>query len=161
MTRWAKDVMPDNAWPEYPRPHMTRPDWLNLNGLWDYEITSRNAKCPDFASREKILVPYPIESALSGVKHSLRTEDRLWYSRTFSIPDVWSGQRVLLHFGAVDWETKVYINERLVGEHVGGYLPFWFDITDALRIGENRLVVSVWDPTDDHWQQHGKQVKRP
>jgi len=161
MTRWAKDVKPDCPWPEYPRPQLTRPEWQNLNGLWDYAILPHTAKLTDFSSQGQILVPYPVESALSGVKRPLRTGERLWYSRTFSIPDGWHGQRVLLHFGAVDWETQVFVNDRLVGEHVGGYLPFWFDITDALAAGQNTLAVAVWDPTDEHWQQRGKQVRNP
>jgi beta-galactosidase/beta-glucuronidase len=160
MTRWAKDVTPENTWREYPRPQMTRPDWLNLNGLWDYAIASKTQDiAPDFHGQ--ILVPFPIESALSGVKRPLRTEELLWYRRTFSIPSAWRGRRILLHFGAVDWEAKVFVNGRPVGEHVGGYLPFWFDITDALVNSDNELVVSAWDPTDTHWQQRGKQVRKP
>ncbi|HEY5271300.1 MAG TPA: sugar-binding domain-containing protein [Anaerolineales bacterium] len=160
MTRWAKDVTPENTWREYPRPQMTRPDWLNLNGLWEYAIASKTQEiAPDFHGQ--ILVPFPIESALSGVKRPLRTEELLWYRRTFSIPSAWGGRRILLHFGAVDWEAKVFVNGQPVGEHVGGYLPFWFDITDALVNSDNELVVSAWDPTDTHWQQRGKQVRKP
>ncbi len=160
MTRWAKDVTPENTWREYPRPQMTRPDWLNLNGLWDYAIAVKTQDiAPDFHGQ--ILVPFPIESALSGVKRPLRPGELLWYRRKFSIPSAWRGRRTLLHFGAVDWEAKVFVNGRTVGEHVGGYLPFWFDITDVLVNGDNELVVSVWDPTDTHWQQCGKQVREP
>jgi len=160
MTRWAKDVTPENTWREYPRPQMRRPDWLNLNGLWEYAITSIMLdNVPDF--REQILVPFPIESALSGVKRPLRSEELLWYRRTFSIPPAWQWKRVLLHFGAVDWETKVFVNSQRVGEHVGGYLPFWFDVTNHLNIGENELTVAVRDPTDAYWQQRGKQVREP
>jgi len=171
MTRWAKDVTPENVWREYPRPQMTRPDWSNLNGLWEYLITDRgqvtpiagNAKSGDFALREKgeILVPFPIESALSGVRRPLGSEELLWYLRTFSVPENWRGKRILLHFGAVDWEAMAWVNGREAGRHVGGYLPFWFDITDLLVNGDNELVLSVWDPTDDHWQQRGKQVREP
>jgi beta-galactosidase/beta-glucuronidase len=162
MTRWAKGVSPDNVWQEYPRPQMTRPDWLNLNGLWDFWITERT----DNTKRRlegKILVPFPIESALSGVKHPLEAGELLCYRRVFSIPEAWRGKRILLHFEAVDWETKVFINNHLVGEHAGGYLPFWFDITDYLAVGEaqTELTVSVWDPTDTHWQPRGKQVLNP
>jgi beta-galactosidase/beta-glucuronidase len=160
MTRWAKDVTPENAWLEYPRPQMTRPDWLNLNGLWEYAITSKTqVGAPDFYGQ--ILVPYPIESALSGVKCSLHAKEQLWYRRVFSIPPAWRGKRILLHFGAVDWETKVFVNNQPVGRHVGGYLPFWFDITEEINEGENELTVSVWDPTDTYWQQRGKQVREP
>jgi beta-galactosidase/beta-glucuronidase len=160
LTRWAKDVNPENVWPEYPRPQMTRPQWLNLNGLWEYAITPRSQEqLPDFNGQ--ILVPFPVESALSGVKCPLHGEERLWYRRMFFVPPKWCGECILLHFGAVDWEAKVTINGRMVGEHTGGYLPFWFDITDLLKSGENVLVVSVLDPTDTHWQQRGKQVMKP
>ena len=172
MTRWAKDVRPDNVWPEYPRPQMRRTDWLNLNGLWGYSIVPKD-QLIESDMQGQILVPFPVESALSGVKRDLRTEDRLWYRRILTIPEKWRGKRILLHFEAVDWETKVFINEQLVGEHVGGYLPFSFDITDFLLPapdegvadddgdGVNDLLISVWDPTDDHWQQRGKQMNRP
>jgi beta-galactosidase/beta-glucuronidase len=162
MTRWAKDVSPENVWQEYPRPQMTRHEWLSLNGLWDYWITERTDKSKRKLEGE-ILVPFPIESALSGVKHPLEAGELLWYRRAFSIPEAWRGMRVLLHFEAVDWETKVFVNNQAVGEHVGGYLPFWIDITDYLAGGEvqNELLVSVWDPTDTHWQQRGKQVLNP
>lgn len=159
QTRWARDVSPQNVWPEYPRPQMTRPEWLNLNGLWEYWVTDRAQGRR--RQEGKILVPFPIESALSGVKRPLWPDEFLWYQRTFSIPAAWRGRRVLLHFGAVDWETVVWVNGQEVGHHVGGYLPFWLDITDALREGENVLTVRVWDPTDTHWQQRGKQVLKP
>jgi len=160
MTRWAKDVTPENVWQEYPRPQMRRKDWLNLNGLWQYKIAPKEQnKVTEFNGQ--ILVPFPIESALSGVKCPLRSDEQLWYRRMFSIPPTWCEKRVLLHFGAVDWETQVFVNSRLVGEHVGGYLPFWFDISDVLVKGGNELILSVWDPTDTHWQQRGKQVLKP
>jgi hypothetical protein len=160
QTRWARDVSPANALPEYPRPQMVRPQWQNLNGLWDYAITSNDAANPsDFSGQ--ILVPYPIESALSGVKKSLRPSQRLWYRRTFCRPDVKGDERVLLHFGAVDWLATVYINGREVGRHQGGYQQFSFDITDDLGAGNSELVVSVWDPTDAGPNPHGKQILRP
>ncbi len=160
MTRWAAQVTPGNAWREYPRPHMRRANWLNLNGLWDYAVTPKEQSIPPEFSGQ-ILVPFPLESALSGVKQTLQPDELLWYRRTFDIPEAWHAQRVLLHFGAVDWETTVWINGRRVGMHQGGYTPFWFDISDCLQSGENELVVSVWDPTDSHWQQRGKQVRQP
>jgi len=162
QTAWAKDVSPESVWQEYPRPQMRRPEWLNLNGLWDYWITERTEKTKRKQEGE-ILVPFPIESTLSGVKHPLEPGELLWYRRSFSIPESWRGKRVLLHFEAVDWETSVFVNDQLVGEHTGGYLPFWFDITDYLAgCGvQNELLVSVWDPTDTHWQPRGKQVLRP
>ncbi len=160
MTRWAKEVRPDNVWQEYPRPQMRRKDWLNLNGLWEYGIASREK---NYALRfdGSILVPFPLESALSGVGRILQPDERLWYRRMFSIPSKWERKRILLHFGAVDWEATVWVNGQEVGSHRGGYLPFWFDITAHLMEGENELVVSVWDPTDKYWQQHGKQVIKP
>src|SRR5688572_13241259 len=161
MTRWAKDVSPDNVHPEYPRPQMVRKDWLNLNGLWDYAITpAKNTSAPQ-QFEGKILVPFPIESALSGVMKTVGKDNRLWYHRTFALPPAWKGQRVLLNFGAVDWDTTVYVNGNQVGKHVGGYDPFSFDVTDALKDGENTLALSVWDPTSDGYQPIGKQHTRP
>jgi beta-galactosidase/beta-glucuronidase len=159
MTRWAQEVRPDDVWPSYPRPQMTRPEWRNLNGLWAYGVTHRDEEAPRFQG--DILVPFPIEAALSGVKQPLLPDQRLWYRRTFEVPADWGNQRILLHFGAVDWETTVWVNEHLAGSHRGGYLPFHFDITDALKPGENELLVAVWDPTDAHWQARGKQVLKP
>ncbi|MBN1180240.1 MAG: hypothetical protein JXD18_13595 [Anaerolineae bacterium] len=160
MTRWARDVTPESVWPEYPRPQMRRVQWQNLNGLWDYGVTPKESHTPAFEG--DILVPFPIESALSGVKRALLPSERLWYRRTFTIPDDWAGQRLLLHFGAVDWECVVWVNGHEVGEHRGGYLPFYFDVTEHVLRGEaNELVVAVWDPSDRHWQQRGKQVLHP
>jgi beta-galactosidase/beta-glucuronidase len=160
MTRWGREVQPGSAWQEYPRPQMTRPEWLNLNGLWDYAIASVDQEsAPDFSGQ--ILVPFPIESALSGVKRPLQPDERLWYRRSFSLPETWRGKRVLLHFGAVDWQADVWVNGNPVGSHQGGYAPFYFDISELLRDGENELLVSVWDPTDAHWQPRGKQVLAP
>jgi len=151
MTRWAKDVSPNNALPEYPRMQMVRKDWLNLNGLWDIKLAD--------GTNAKILVPYPVESALSGVmKHS----DRLTYRRTFEVPAAWRGKRVLLHFGAVDWRAEVFINGQAVGKHEGGYAPFSFDVSSALKKdGPQEVVVNVWDPTDFGTQPRGKQVDNP
>lgn len=161
MTRWAKDVSPDKVHLEYPRPQMVRKEWQNLNGLWDYAIRPKDDPQPkDWDG--KILVPFPVESALSGVMKQVGPENRLWYHRSFELPDRWSGQRILLHFGAVDWDTTVLVNGKKIGEHRGGYDPFTFDITDALKKdGENEIVVSVWDPTDAGFQPRGKQIRRP
>ena len=160
MTRWAKEVSPVNALPEYPRPQMVREEWKNLNGLWDYAVTGRN-DAPPQTYDGKILVPYPIESALSGVMKRLDENSRLWYRRTFEVPSVWSGKRLLLHFGGVDWEATVFVNGKKVGEHRGGYDAFSLDITDALKAeGPQELVVAVWDPTEGG-QPRGKQVRKP
>ena len=161
MTRWAKDVTPENVHAEYPRPQMVRQDWLNLNGLWEYAIEPKDQRLPEEFDG-KILVPFPVESALSGVMKPMGQENRLWYRRTFEIPEKWAGKRTLLHFGAVDWETTIWVNGREVGTHRGGYDPFTFDITDALKdAGQQEIVLSVWDPTDDGTQPRGKQVNKP
>jgi beta-galactosidase/beta-glucuronidase len=160
-TRWARDVGPDNAHPEYPRPQMVRKEWLNLNGLWDLAISPKDATKPD-AYPTKILVPFPVESALSGVMKPVSENDRLWYRRKFAIPAHWSGKRVLLNFGAVDFEATVWVNGREVGKHRGGYDGFSLDVTDALAAkGTNELIVAVWDPTDAGTQARGKQVRKP
>lgn len=161
MTRWAKDVTPDHVHAEYPRPQMVRPDWQNLNGLWDYAIRPKSENRPaEFDG--KILVPFPVESALSGVMKRVDEQQRLWYRRAFTVPPDWSGRRVLLHFGAVDWETTVWVNRKELAAHRGGYDPFTFDITGALtQAGEQEIVVAVWDPTDAGTQPRGKQVRKP
>jgi hypothetical protein len=157
QTRWAKDVSPTNALKEYPRPQMVRDQWQNLNGLWDYAITPKNGNAP--ASWEgKILVPYPIESALSGVKKALLPDQLLWYKKTIAKPE---GEKVLLHFGAVDFQATVFVNGKEVGSHSGGYEAFTLDITNALKAGENELIVRVYDPSDEGVGPHGKQVLHP
>jgi len=160
-TRWAKDVSPKDVHSEYPRPQMVRKDWLNLNGLWDLAITNKDAPKPE-AFLQQILVPFPVESALSGVMKSVSENDRIWYRRTFELPRKWRGQRVLLHFGAVDFEATVWVNGKEVGQHRGGYDGFSFDISGALHgSGMNELIVAVWDPTDAGTQPRGKQVRQP
>ncbi len=161
MTRWAKEVSPQNAHPEYPRPQMVRKNWFNLNGLWDYAIRPKGEERPATFDG-KILVPFPIESALSGVMKRVGESNRLWYRRTFGVPRAWEDHRVLLHFGAVDWDTTVWVNDKQVGTHRGGYDPFTFDITDALKSGGTQeIVLAVWDPTSRGYQARGKQVDRP
>jgi len=155
-TRWASSVGPENAWPEYPRPQMVRPKWQNLNGLWEYSITPKGSAAPSEYSGY-ILVPYPVESALSGVKKPLRPDQWLWYRRTLRIAPEQVGQRMLLHFGAVDSEATVYVNGREVGTHVGGYQSFTFEVTDVLKPGENELSVRVFDPTEQGPNPFGKQ----
>jgi len=160
-TPWTKDVSPANAHPQHPEPQLVRDTWSNLNGMWDYAIRGQDEPRPE-AFDGKILVPYPVESALSGVKKAVRPEDRLWYRRTFSKPEYAQGKRLLLHFQAVDWHAQAWLNGKLLGEHRGGYDPFTFEITDALAdAAEQELVVSVWDPTDKGPQPRGKQVLNP
>ncbi len=161
LTRWAKKVSPKNALREYPRPQMVRKDWQNLNGLWDYTIVGKDVSQPSEFDGE-ILVPYPIESALSGVMKKVGKDKRLWYRRTFSVSKKWKAKRILLHFGAVDWDTTVWVNGKEMGNHKGGYDPFSFDITDALKDkGDQEIVLSVWDPTNAGSQPRGKQVVKP
>jgi Glycosyl hydrolases family 2, sugar binding domain/Glycosyl hydrolases family 2/Glycosyl hydrolases family 2, TIM barrel domain len=160
-TRWAADVSPRNTLPEYPRPQLVRKDWMNLNGLWDLAILPKTSGKPQ-APQMKILVPFPVESALSGVRKAVSENDRLWYRRTFVLPHAWIGQRILLHFGAVDFQAIVWVNGKQIGQHQGGYDGFSFDVTDALDPkAENELVVAVDDPTDAGTQPRGKQVRNP
>jgi hypothetical protein len=160
QTKWASQVTPDNVLPEYPRPQMVRPEWVNLNGLWEYAVTDINAPKPTHFDGE-ILVPFPIESALSGVKKWFLPYQRLWYKRSITKPSLKNGQRVLLHFGAVDWAATVYLNGQPLGSHLGGYQHFSFDITTLLKPGHNELVVSVVDPSDMGGNPYGKQSLYP
>ncbi|MDU1889768.1 MAG: glycoside hydrolase family 2 TIM barrel-domain containing protein [Dysgonomonas sp.] len=159
-TKWAETLDPKNVLPEYPRPIMERADWSNLNGLWEYAIVPVNQQEPK-KFNGKILVPFAVESSLSGVMKPLGKENELWYKRTFKVPSDWKNKTVLLHFGAVDWKTEVYINDKKVGTHTGGYTPFTFDITPYLKSGNQKLVVKVWDPTNDGYQARGKQINNP
>ncbi len=161
LTRWADDVDPSQPLPEYPRPQMMRENWQNLNGIWSYAVTQQNTPQPTDFSGE-IVVPYPLESALSGVGRALESDECLWYRRNFNIEPGWLDDgHILLHFGAVDWRCQVSINRKRVGAHTGGYDPFSFDITNALQPGENEIIVSVEDPTDTQPIQRGKQVRKP
>ena len=158
MTNWASKVSPNEVLPEYPRPQMARKDWQNLNGLWNYALTDKTAKAAPAGNDGQILVPYPYESALSGVGKKSVPDKKLWVRRSFSVPSDWNGQRVILHFGAVNWEARVKVNDKPVGSHKGGYDAFEFDITDALQNGENTLEVAVSNPIDvDGGQIVGKQ----
>jgi beta-galactosidase/beta-glucuronidase len=162
-TPWAAQVSPAAPLPEYPRPRLVRDVWQNLNGLWDYAITSKGAAQPA-AFEGKILVPFAIESSLSGVQRGVGPDNELWYQRQFTIPAgaAWHGKNILLHFGAVDWRADVYINNTLAGSHTGGYAPFSFDITNYIKSGvANTLTVRVWDPTDASDHPVGKQVRKP
>ena len=155
-TPWAEEVDPSCPHPEYPRPQMVRADWMNLNGLWNYSILGKD----DVASSQegRILVPFAIESSLSGVGRRLAKDETLVYEREFTLPKKWKGRNVLLHFGAVDWAAEVYVNDVLVGGHKGGYDPFSFDITSYLKkSGKQNIKVKVQDATDNSFQPRGKQ----
>ena len=160
MTTWGENLDKENVWSVYPRPIMERADWLNLNGEWEYAIAPVAAAQPQ-VYEGKILVPFAVESQLSGVERSLSENDALWYHRTFKVPAAWNKSKILLHFGAVDWQADVWVNGVKVGTHTGGYTPFAFDITAALRKGENSLDVRVIDTTDKGFQPRGKQVSNP
>ena len=162
QTRWAAQVTPDHVLPEYPRPQLVRPNWTNLNGMWSYALTSATTPRPaEFPGQ--ILVPFPVESQLSRAGVWVAPDQRLWYRRAFKAPaKAKPDDRVLLNFGAVDWESAIYVNGALAGEHRGGYDPFSIDITEFLRgDGDQELVVAVRDATDDGEQPRGKQVRRP
>lgn len=159
-TRWASQIDVNNVLPEYPRPIMERAQWQNLNGLWDYAILPVGRQTPS-SFDGKILVPFAVESSLSGVQKRLGGDNELWYHREFNVPSNWRNNKVLLHFGAVDWKADVWVNDIKVGQHTGGYAPFSFDVTPALKSGANKLVVKVWDGTDSGYQPRGKQVNRP
>ena len=159
-TSWAEEINPGQVLPEYPRPLMERADWTNLNGLWEYAIASRGGAEPA-AFDGQILVPFCVESSLSGVMKEVGDANELWYKREFAVPASWKNKRVNLNFGAVDWKAEVFVNDVLIGSHVGGFTPFSFDITPYLTSGKQKLVVRVWDPTDNGYQPRGKQVNKP
>ena len=154
-TKWADEIKADTQpLPEYPRPSMTRDAWQNLNGVWQVKIAGSGQTLP-------IMVPFPIESALSGV---MKRADRFTYTHSFKVPADWrqGGKRTLLHFGAVDWEATVTVNGQAVGKHTGGFDSFTFDVTDALKAGDEQdISVEVFDPTTDGGQPVGKQTKNP
>ena len=159
-TEWGENLDPNNVLPEYPRPIMEREKWQNLNGLWNYAIRPKGEAKPDTFDGD-ILVPFAVESSLSGVMKTVWPHEELWYEREFTVPSAWKGNRILLHFGAVDWYAQVWVNDMKVGEHKGGYSPFSIDITAALKKGSNNLTVKVWDPSGEGWQPRGKQSYRP
>jgi len=152
LTQWGESLDPAKVHQEYPRPQMKRGEWLNLNGLWEYAIIQRNAVEPASYDGE-ILVPFSPQSALSGVGRDVTANEEICYRRSFRIPHGWKGKRILLNFGAVDWQAEVWLNGVKVGSHTGGYTPFTFDVTPALGDGDNILIVKVWDP--------GQSVKHP
>ncbi|MDX2414803.1 MAG: PA14 domain-containing protein [Bacteroidales bacterium] len=159
-TEWAHKIDIDKPWDKYPRPAMVRNDWLNLNGLWDFAITDISAK-PDTWER-KILLPYPVESALSGIMERVNEEQLIWYKKDVELPAKWKKKRVLINFEASDWETTLYVDGKVAGTHKGGYDPFSFDISEFVVAGEkHEILISVWDPTDKGPQPRGKQVSDP
>lgn len=161
-TSWADSVNPSNVLSEYPRPQLERKDWINLNGLWQYSILPNSDNDIPANFQGNILVPFAIESSLSGVGKSVGKDSILWYQRTIEVPAKRKGKKVLLHFGAIDWRSDVYVNGQEVGRHEGGYDPFTFDITGFLNKGsKQQLSIRVWDPTDDGPQPRGKQVVHP
>lgn len=159
-TEWADEIDVNSVLKEYPRPILEREDWKNLNGLWDYSIQAVGQQKPSKADG-KILVPFAVESSLSGVMKRVGHENELWYETNFEVPGNWDGKNIILHFGAVDWKTEIWINDVKVGSHTGGYTPFSFDITPFLSDSNQKLVVKVWDPTSEGPQPRGKQVKNP
>lgn len=160
LTRWGKALDPAQVWPEYPRPQRVRPQWLNLNGLWQFDAATQDQPPPlGQALGRQILVPFPVESALSGIGEPA---ERVWYRRTFRVPAEWGSNRVLLNFGAVDWEAHIWLNGQELEPHRGGYDPFTREITEALAgHDEHELVVGVFDPTDAGSQPIGKQLEKP
>lgn len=160
-TVWAERFDPNRILPEYPRPLLERSVWMNLNGLWEYAIRDKGKAEPaDFDG--KILVPFAVESSLSGVQKTVNEQQELWYKRTFTVPSSWKGRHVKLNFGAVDWRADVFVNDIFIGTHQGGYTPFSFDVTPFLKTNEpQKLVVRVWDSTNKGYQPRGKQTLNP
>lgn len=162
LTPWAEKVDPAQTLQEYPRPQLVRSKWMNLNGLWQYSIQPSSVQNIPASFDGKILVPFAVESALSGVQRTVGKDSLLWYERSFNLPSGFKKNNVLLHFGAVDWDCTVFVNGQEIGNHKGGYTSFSFDITAALKkSGAQTVAVRVWDPSDEGPQPRGKQVVKP
>lgn len=160
-TKWAEQINPQNVLPEYPRPQLERTDWVNLNGEWEYAIKPKGEVEPN-SFDGNILVPFAVESSLSGVQKEVGENNELWYKRSFAVPANWKNKEVVLNFGAVDWKADVFVNDILIGSHQGGFTPFSFNITPYLTGKSNqKLVVRVWDPSDRGYQPRGKQTSNP
>ena len=160
-TQWTADVNPQNPLPEYPRPQLQRNDWQNLNGLWQYAITPQTQRSIPTSWEGNILVPFPLESSLSGVMRAMDKNCYLWYQREFTVPAEWAGRDVVLNIGGADYMARVYVNGSSIGSHSGGFGAFSFNITDKLREGTNTLTVMVQDNTDEATQPVGKQRFNP
>jgi hypothetical protein len=158
-TPWTAKVNATLPLNEYPRPNMERKNWQNLNGKWEYAILPVQEKPQSWQGQ--ITVPFPVESYLSGVQKTVGKDNCLWYKKTFSTKQLKASEKLLLHFGAVDWQAEIWINGKLVRKHEGGYTAFSFDITAFLKTGQQEIILKMWDPTDDGQQARGKQVKRP
>ena len=160
-TKWAEQIDSQNVLPEYPRPQLERTDWVNLNGEWEYAIKPKGEVEPN-SFDGNILVPFAVESSLSGVQKEVGENNELWYKRSFAVPANWKNKDVVLNFGAVDWKADVFVNDILIGSHQGGFTPFSFNITPYLTGKSNqKLVVRVWDPSDRGYQPRGKQTSNP
>ena len=158
-TKWGEALDREHPLPEYPRPQLRRESFLNLNGVWQYAVSTLNSEPEEYDG--DIVVPFPLESELSGVGRVLQPGEYLWYRREFTLPEDFNVGRVLLHFGAVDQCARVWVNGMDACTHTGGYLPFSADITDLLFEGENTLVVRVTDDTDRSYHTRGKQKLKP
>lgn len=156
ITKWGAEITAENAWTEYPRPQLRRKQWQNLNGHWDYAITSSEQTKTPSDWTGKILVPFALESKLGGVGRLLLDNEALWYHRSFDA-DPKSETRIILHFEAVDYRCEAFVNGKSVGTHQGGHTPFSFDVSDAIKKGQNSLVLRVEDDTEKY-QLRGKQV---
>ena len=160
LTPWGEKLDTNNVLPEYPRPQMVRKNWINLNGTWDFAMTDSASEVPVHFV-ERILVPFCVESTLSGVTRKVTRKDAMWYQRNLRLEKPADGHRILLHFGGVDWHASLWINGQKIGEHAGGYDPFYFDITEALNKKDVQITLRVWDPTDEGLQSRGKQLLDP
>ncbi len=162
QSEWGEKLTPSQVLPEYPRPQLVRSEWVNLNGLWNYSIQPVGTAAQPAQFDGAILVPFAVESSLSGVQKTVGKDSVLWYQRNFMVPAQAKAKKILLHFGAVDWQCEVFVNDQLVGTHKGGFDPFSMDITAVVRKkGPQKLVVKVWDPSDEGPQPRGKQVVNP